>query len=137
MTIEQEIETIKKQLEEHEKRILSLETKPQTEIEVKTKKLSIKEFMLSKKPKNEVLKVLVIGYYLENYEGYSSFNVKNLEEGFRSAKETVPKNINLAVIRNVSKGHMMEEKEKKDNVKAWVLTSLGEQYVDNDLKKTK
>lgn len=136
MSVEEELKTIKKQLEDHEKRIASLEMRPQIEAEAKPKKLSIKEFMLSKKPRNEVQKVLVIGYFLENYEGYTSFNVKDLEDGFRSAKEPVPKNINLAVIGDVSKGHMMEDKTRKDKIKAWVLTNLGEQYVNSDFQKT-
>lgn len=136
MSIEEELKTIKKQLEDHEKRIASLEMQPQTEGEAKSKKLSIKEFILSKKPRNEVQKVLVIGYFLENYEGCTSFNVKDLEDGFRSAKEPVPKNINLAVIGNVSKGHVMEDKTRKDKIKAWVLTNLGEQYVNSDFQKT-
>jgi len=136
MSVEDMLEAIKKQLEDHEKRITELEVQPQTKEEPSTKKLSIKEFILSKKPKNEVQKVLVIGYFLENYEGCTSFNVKDLEDGFRSAKEPVPKNINLAVIGNVSKGHMMEDKTRKDKIKAWVLTNLGEQYVDSDFQKT-
>lgn len=136
MSVENMVEAIKKQLENHEKRIAKLETQPQIKEEPVTKKLSIKEFILSKKPKNEVQKVLVIGYFLENYEGYTSFNVKDLEDSFRSAKEPVPKNINLAVIGNVSKGHMMEDKTRKDKIKAWVLTNLGEQYVKSDFQKT-
>lgn len=136
MTVEDTLEAIKKQLENHEKRIAKLETQPQIKEEPVTKKLSIKEFILSKKPKNGVQKVLVIGYYLEKHEGVAPFNVKDLENGFRSAKEPVPKNINLAVIGNVSKGHMMEDKERKDKIKAWYLTNSGEEYVDNDLKKT-
>lgn len=136
MSVEDTLESIKKQLENHEKRIAKLETQPQIKEEPVTKKLSIKEFILSKKPRNEVQKVLVIGYFLENYEGYTSFNVKDLEDSFRSAKEPVPKNINLAVIGNVSKGHMMEDKTRKDKIKAWVLTNLGEQYVNSDFQKT-
>jgi hypothetical protein len=30
---------------------------------------------------------------------------------------------------------MMEAKEKKDKLKAWNLTSTGERFVENDLKK--
>lgn len=135
MSVEDTLETIKKQLEDHEKRIAKLEVQPQTKEEPSTKKLSIKEFILSKKPKNEVQKTLVIGYYLEKRQGFSSFNSKDLEEGFMSAREPVPKNINLAVIGNVSKGHMMEDKERKEKMKAWCLTNTGEEYVNNNLKK--
>lgn len=135
MSVDDMLEAIKKQLENHEKRISKLEAQPKTKEEPMTKKLSIKEFILSIKPKNEVQKTLVIGYYLEKHQGFSSFNSKDLEEGFRFAKEPVPKNINLAVIGNVSKGHMMEDKERKEKMKAWCLTNTGEEYVNNELKK--
>lgn len=101
------------------------------------KKLSIKEFLLSKKPNSDVQKALVIGYYLEKYEGYSSFNVPDLEKGFRSAKETVPNNINLCIIRNVQKGHLAEAKEEKNNLKAWYLTNTGGIFVESNFAKGK
>ena len=43
----------------------------------------MKEFLLSKKPKNKVQTTLSIGYYLEKYEQMSTFNTKDLETGFR------------------------------------------------------
>jgi len=132
-----DIEKIRKTLEEHEARIAKLEnllvSKPST-IE---KKLSIKEFILSKNPKNDVEKTLAIGYYLEKYEGLSSFNVSDLEKGFHDAKESAPGNINLNVIRNIQKGYMMESKEKKDDLKAWNLTNTGEKCVESNFEKEK
>ena len=137
MSNEEIFEIIKKQLEEHEKRISRLEALSQTKPELIAKKLSVKEFLLSKKPMNDVQKTLVIGYYLEKHEGFASFNVKDLENGFRSSKETVPTNINVGVDRNVGKGYIMDAKEKKDNKRAWVLTNSGEQFVESGLKEKK
>lgn len=132
-----EIEKIKKTLEEHEARIAKLEnllvSKPPT-IE---KKLSIKEFILSKNPKNDIQKTLAIAYYLEKNEGLSSFNAKDLEKGFHDAKESAPENINYKVIMNIQKGYMMESKEKKDNLKAWNLTNSGEKFVESNFEKEK
>lgn len=136
MTIEDDIIEIKIKQDNFEKRISALEAylpkKPEA-----LKKLSIKEFLLSKKPKSGVQKTLVIGYYLEKYEGYSSFNAADLEEGFRFAKETVPNNINLCIIRNVQKGHLAEAKEEKNNFKAWYLTNTGEIFVESNFVKEK
>ena len=130
-------EETKKILEDHKRRIQRLEKLFESE-PIKTKKqISMKDFILSKKPKNDVEKTLVIGYYLENFRDMSSFNAKDLEDGFREAKEKVPTNINYKVIKNIEKGFMMEAKEKKDNLKAWVLTSTGERFVENGLKKEK
>ena len=137
MIPDKEIIEIKKKLEEHEKRISKLESLSQTKPETIEKKLSVKEFILSKKPKNDVQRTLAIGYYLEKYESFSSFNVRDLEEGFRAAKEKVPSNAGDKVQLNIKKGHMMEAKEKKDNLKALVLTNSGEKYVKNDFRKEK
>lgn len=133
----EEILRIKRKLEELDQRISKLESLSQTKPRVIKKQVSIKEFIISKKPKDDVQRTLAIGYYLEKHEALSSFNVRDLEKRFRDAKEKIPKNINLCVIANIRKGHMMEAKEKKDNLKAWVLTNSGEKYVEGDFKKEK
>ncbi|MCW1296718.1 MAG: hypothetical protein OH319_03490 [Candidatus Parvarchaeota archaeon] len=126
---------IKKMLENHERRISELEKLILSKPEIVKKKTSLKEFLLFKKPKDDVQKTLAISYYLEKYEGLTSVNAKDLEDGFRLAKEKVPKNINYKVIRNIQQGYMMEAKEKKDNLKAWSLTGSGERFVENGFKK--
>ena len=130
-----EILEINKQLENHEKRIRELEVLSQTKPELTSKKLSIKEFILSKKPKGDVQKTLAIGYFLEKYERLTSFNIKDLEEQFMAAKEPVPINTNVDVDRNIARGHMMKAKEKKDNKIAWVLTNSGETFVESGFKE--
>lgn len=99
------------------------------------KKLSIKEFIIDRAPENGVQMTLAIGYYLEHHEETSPFNGADLEKGFRAAKEPVPGNINDKANMCVAKGHMMEEKEKKDNLKAWVLTRSGEEAVQKGFNK--
>ncbi len=137
MSNEQILETIKKQLEDHEKRISELEALSQKKPELITKKLSIKEFILSKKPESEIQKTLAIGFYLEKYEGLPSFNVKDLEDWYRAAKEPLPKNMNDTVNKNIAKGHIMDAKEKKDNRRAWTLTNSGEIFVESGFKEKK
>ena len=133
MSVEDMIKDIMTKLEDHESRISALEGAPGKKTLVAGKKLSIKEFLLTKKPANDVQKTLVIGYYLEHFEGMNEFNVKDLAEGFRSAKEPAPANINDKVNSNIQKGCMMEEKEKKDKLTAWVLTNSGEEFVEEGL----
>ena len=133
--ISMDIEKVWDKLEQHEKRITAIErmliSKPEA---IKQKGFSIKEFILTKKPKDDVQKTLVIGYYLEKYNRMSSFNVKDLEYGFRQAREPVPKNINYKIFLNAKKGHMMEAKEQKDKLKAFNITGSGERFVENELK---
>lgn len=100
------------------------------------KGLSIKEFMLSKKPSGDVQKTLVIACYLEKYERLASFNIEDLARGFQLAKESTPENINDKINMNIRKGHITEAKEKKDNKKAWIVTNTGEQFLENGFKDT-
>ena len=99
----------------------------------KERKLSAKEFMLSKKLKSETQKVLALAYFLEREERVMSFNVSDLEAAFRSAREKLPKNMNDAVNKNIARGFLMGTSEKKDSKKAWQLTSTGERHVEHDL----
>jgi len=131
-------ENIKKILENHERRISALERKaPLTARPSITKRLSIKEFILSKNLKNDVDKTLAIGYYFEKYEKMDSFNVKDLKRGFHAAREKVPPNINDKINLNIKKGMMMEADDKKENLTAWALTNKGEKFVENDFKRVK
>jgi hypothetical protein len=98
------------------------------------KRLSAKEFLLTKSVKTDTQRVIAFAYYLERQEGLAYFNVADLEAVFRAAREQVPKNLNDGVNKNIARGFLMEAKEKKDAKKAWQLTSTGERFVENDLK---
>ena len=139
MSIEDTLEAITKQLENHEKRISKLEARPQTENESTNtnKKISIKEYIIAKKPQKDTEKTLAIGHYLEKFEGCSHFIVKDIEAGFRSAKEPVPTNINDMVNKNISEGFIMDAKEKKGGKRAWVLTNSGEKCVEDGFEVKK
>ena len=93
------------------------------------KKLSLKEFLIDRGPSNGVQMTLAIAYFLENYDGVSPFNAMDLERGFRAAREAVPPNINDKANLCVKNGHFMEHNEKKDSMKAWLVTRTGEEVV--------
>jgi hypothetical protein len=99
----------------------------------KPRKLSAKEFLLTRSLKSEVQKVLALAYFLEHQEEIEPFNVSDLEATFRSAREKLPKNLNDAVNKNIARGFIMEAKEKKDSKKAWQLTSTGERFVEEQM----
>ena len=54
---------------------------------------------------------------------------------FQSAKEKRPMNVSDTVAKNVARGLLMEAPNKKDSKKAWELTTTGEKYVEEDIKK--
>ncbi len=130
------IKDLMKKFEDHERRISSLEGMSTKKMQAEGKKLSVKEFLLIKKPTDDVQRTLVIGYYLEHYKSIDNFNVRDLADGFRLAKEPPPININDKVNMNIHKGHIMEAKEKKDKSKAWVLTNSGEKFVEEGLPES-
>lgn len=134
------LKTVEQQIKELGDRVTKLEMAgsfPRVERAgvLKKKSLSTKEFLMTKELKTETQKTLALGYYLEHTESMKSFNVGNLEAAFRSAKEKIPANMNDVVNRNIARGLIMEAAEKKEAKKAWVLTSTGEKYVEEELNK--
>jgi hypothetical protein len=125
-----------KRVEDLEKRVAKLEraaadvTAPRA---TTGKKLSAKEFLMGRRIGSETERALALAYFLEHVSGLPSFNVPELVEAFRSAKEKLPKNMNDAVNKNIARGFLMEAEAKKDSKKAWYLTATGERYVENEM----
>lgn len=99
------------------------------------KKLSAREFLLTKRVKSGPEMTLALGYFLEHMKGMASFNVSDLEGAFHEVKEAPPKNINDTAYQCIKRGFMMEAMEKKDSRKAWCLTATGEKQVETELNK--
>ncbi len=97
---------------------------------VQTKSLSLREFLLDRKPSNDVERTLAIGYFLEKYEGVASFNIEDILSAYVRAKEKKPININDKIGMNAKKGHIDEDRAKKDGKKSWYVTSSGERFVE-------
>ena len=95
-----------------------------------SKKVSPREFILTKKPADDVKRTLVVGYFLEKFENCTTFNISDLEAAFERAKEKKPSNMNDKVNMNIRNGHLEEASEKKDSRKAWYLTNTGEKMVE-------
>lgn len=121
-------------LKDHEARLAALEGRSLTPLAKKEKPISVREFILIKEPSDDTKKTLAIGYFLENFEGLASFNIRDLEEGFRRAMERVPLNINDKVNGNIRKGYMMAAPELKDGLTAWTLTNTGTRLVEGDFQ---
>lgn len=139
MQVDKVLIEIKERLGRMEERLAKLEGPNQKELKSFKKGKSINEFMSSQKLNGDVQRTLAVGYYLEKYEGLSSFNAKDLGDAYRRLK--IPKsqniNFNYKVIKNIQQGYMTETKQKKDKQKAWALTNSGEKYVENGFQKEK
>jgi len=132
--------TIEHRLLELEARVAKLEGAPLSSRMARSgpasqKRISAKEFLMTKEIKSELQKTLVLAYYLEHIQSMPSFNITDLTAVFRAAKEKRPQNINDTVAKNVARGLLMEASEKKDSKKAWVLTATGEKHVKEEFNK--
>lgn len=72
----------------------------------------------------------VYAYWLFKKEGFSSFNVKDIVDCYDKTRKPKPSNPNQIINTNVSSHLFAEASEKKDNLKAWVITRSGEEYVE-------
>lgn len=133
---EKMLESMQEKVEDNSNRIKRIEDLLADSQKIKKeKKLSIKEFILSKNVKEYTKKTLIVGYYLENYDKISPFSTKDLIEGFKQAKESRSKNISDDVYQCVKKGWMMETRTKSDKIKSYTLTNTGEEIVENNFKR--
>lgn len=132
-------QTIEDRLTSLEKRMSTLEVTIKADPAVtlgrsQSKQMSAKEFLLSKNLSSTVEKTLALAYYLEHVEGVVSFNIEDIIRTFQSAREKSPANPNDMINKNIAKAFLMEVREPKDSKKAWVLTTTGEKFVENDFK---
>ena len=99
------------------------------------KKMSVNEFLMTKKLDDDVKRTLAVAYWLDHHEKVGSFNTDDIKQWFRLAKFPIPKNVNDKINMNIKNGHVAEEREKKDSKKAWYITSTGVAFLENDLNK--
>jgi hypothetical protein len=93
------------------------------------KKLSIQEFLRSKKPKSDVDRTLLVAYFSERFAGVSPFNLADLRDEFARAREPLPANLSDAINKNIQKGLMMEAAERKGGFKSWLITNSAEELI--------
>ncbi len=74
--------------------------------------------------------VAVFAYWLLKKKGLRLFNVKDIIECYKITRIAKPKNPNQIINANVRRHIFAEADEKKDGLKAWVLTRTGEAYVE-------
>jgi hypothetical protein len=95
-----------------------------------SKPYSPAELFGSKSWSTELDKVMLAGYFLEQYSRTANYTIDEIRSCLISAKISLPKNINLATLQSVQRGWMMEIPSGKDQKKAWSLTQSGEHRVE-------
>ena len=135
INLEQKMSLFEKRLEEIENKLSNGEAKQIINQSLPMKKLSIKEFLMTKKLDDDTKRTLAISYFIEHMENIKPFNTDDLKKAFRLAKIKSPSNINDKINVNIRAGRIMEAEEKKEFKKAWELTATGEVFVESELNK--
>ncbi len=133
LELEKRISALEGRLDKVEKRFSDTEAKPVVEKPSAEKKISIKEFLMTKKLDDDVKRTLAVSYFIEHFENVRPFNTDDLKKAFRLAKIALPANVNDKINMNIRAGRIMEAEEKKESKKAWELTATGEKFVEVEL----
>ena len=91
--------------------------------ESQVKAMSVKEFLISKNPKNHIEKTLCFGFFNEFHNNKEYWTPKDITESFSAARETLPQNISDQISKCRAKGWVMEHD------KGYRLTNTGEAIV--------
>jgi hypothetical protein len=81
-------------------------------------------------PKKHTDVIAVYAYWLFRKEGFQSFNAKDIVACYDTTRRPRPKNPNQIINADVQSHIFAEATEKKDGLKAWVVTKTGEEFVD-------
>jgi hypothetical protein len=92
---------------------------------------TIGEFLdLKGNPSKHTDSVAVFAYWLFKVEKMETFNVQDILSCYDRTRKTKPSNANQIINQNVASHIFAEASEKKDGLKAWVITRKGEEYVE-------
>lgn len=134
INLEQRVFSLEERLNKLESKFLEKGNEPFDQ-PINTKKMSIKEFLMTRTLDDDVKRTLAIAYFIEHMESIKPFNTDDLKKAFRLAKIQSPSNINDKINMNIRAGRIMEAEEKKESKKAWELTATGETFVENELSQ--
>jgi hypothetical protein len=100
---------------------------------IKTEEMpgTIGEFLdIKGNPSKHTDSVTVFAYWLFKVEKKATFNVQDILNCYDRTRKAKPSNVNQIVNQNVASHIFAEASEKKDGLKAWVITRKGEEYVE-------
>jgi len=89
------------------------------------------EFLdLKGNPSKHTDSVAIFAYWLFQVEKMATFNVQDILDCYNKTRKPKPSNVNQIINQNVTSHIFAEAPEKKDGLKAWVITRTGEEYVE-------
>lgn len=131
--VEVEVQGDKVWVEEKIKELTSQEISTSFSKEILAKGMpeTLGEFLDQKgNPSKHTDSMAVFAYWLFKVEKMKSFNVKDIIDCYNKTRKAKPSNPNQIINENVKRRIFAEASEKKDGLKAWVITRTGEEYVE-------
>jgi hypothetical protein len=95
-------------------------------VPARAKPYTAAEHFASKSWRTEIDKVVLAGFYLEQFGGIQSYTIQEIRDCLVAAKIILPKNVNLAILQAAQKGWIMEVPSQGGTRKVWALTQTGE-----------
>lgn len=93
--------------------------------------VSLEDFLKEKKPKSTGDVIAVIGYYLTQLKGATTFSEGNIDYAYRTLQlKGRPKHLHQIIINNKNQKDLFEPAGEDGT---WMLTRAGEIYVDEKL----
>lgn len=94
--------------------------------------MDLAEFLVTRKVTTHPDRVVAIAYFTYHTEHGSGVTTHDLTEAYSRARVKKPQNFPDVIAACVRKGRLVEG-ERKDGMKAWVITRTGEAFIEGSL----
>lgn len=129
------IEELKAEVGRLNERVEKLEKALQNE-RIPHSKSSLRTFLQSYSPGSHHERALVIGYYLEKFEGKDGFTSEDLHNGYIESRRPLPANLSDVIAKIGKRGWAMKTGREEDQRQVWQITAEGEQLVEQKTEDT-
>lgn len=94
--------------------------------------MDLTEFLASKKVATHPDRVVAVAYFIYRTQNGAGVTTQDLTDAYSRARVKKPQNFPDVIAACVRRGRLVEG-ERKDGMKAWVITRTGETYVEQNL----
>jgi hypothetical protein len=94
--------------------------------------MDLTEFLAAKKVATHPDRVVAIAYFTYHAQSGAGVTTQDLTDAYSRARVKKPQNFPDVIAACVRRGRLVEG-ERKDGMKAWVITRTGESYVEQNL----
>jgi hypothetical protein len=94
--------------------------------------MDLTEFLAAKKVATHPDRVVAIAYFTSHTQSGAGVTTQDLTDAYSRARVKKPQNFPDVIAACVRRGRLVEG-DRKDGMKAWVITRTGESYVEQNL----